>query len=86
VNQEAQQIEHNLIKRQIEDSPALESDKPVSRQFEDAYYGFFRWPMYWGGPHMWGAYPFIIRDPEQLKEFDQAQKTWDPYLRSTHDK
>jgi len=37
VNNEKQQIEINLTKKQIEDSPSLESDKPVSRQFEDAY-------------------------------------------------
>ena len=46
VNNEKQNIEINLTKKQIEESPALESDKPVSQQFEDAYYGFYRWPMY----------------------------------------
>ena len=85
VNNEKQQIEINLTKKQIEDSPPLESDKPVSRQFEDAYYGFYGWPRYWGGPYMWGAYPFIVRDPEKLKEYTQGDKTWDPYLRSTKD-
>ena len=34
---------------------------------------------------MWGAYPFIVRDPEQWKIHDQAEKPWDPHLRSTHD-
>src|SRR5664279_6246127 len=51
VNNEKQNIEINLTKKQIEDSPSLDSDKPVSRQFEDAYYGFYRWPVYWGGPY-----------------------------------
>jgi uncharacterized protein YrrD len=85
VNKEEQNIEINLTKKQIEDSPSLDSDKPVSRQFEDAYYGFYGWPMYWGGPYMWGAYPFIVHDPEKWKEYTQAEKTWDPFLRSTHD-
>jgi hypothetical protein len=85
VNNEKQQIEINLTKKQIEDSPSLDSDKPVSRQFEDAYYGFYGWPLYWGGPNMWGAYPFIVRDPEQWTENTQGEKTWDPYLRSTND-
>jgi hypothetical protein len=85
VNNEEQHIEINLTKKQIEDSPSLDSDKPVSRQFEDAYYGFYGWPMYWGGPYMWGAYPFIVHDPEEWKEYTQGEKTWDPYLRSTHD-
>jgi len=82
---EEQRIKIGLSKKQIEDSPSLDSDKPVSRQFEDAYYGFYGWPLYWGGPNMWGAYPFIMRDPAQWKEFSHAEKTWDPYLRSTHD-
>jgi uncharacterized protein YrrD len=85
VNKEEQNIEINLTKKQIEDSPALDSDKPVSRQFEDAYYGFYGWPMYWGGPNMWGAYPFIVHDSEKWIEADRIEKTWDPYLRSTHD-
>jgi uncharacterized protein YrrD len=85
VNTEKQSIEINLTKQQIEDSPALDSDKPVSRQFEDAYYGFYGWPLYWGGPEMWGAYPFIVHDPEKLQQSTQNEKTWDPYLRSSQD-
>ncbi len=85
VFKEKRRIAINLTKAQIEDSPSLDSDKPVSRQFEDAYYGFYGWPNYWGGPHMWGSYPFIMRDPEQLKDSNQEEKTWDPFLRSTYD-
>ncbi len=44
----------DLSRKQIEDSPSLDTDKPVSRQFENAYYGFFGWPAYWGGPYLWG--------------------------------
>jgi hypothetical protein len=41
--------------------------------------------MYWGGPYMWGAYPFIVHEPENWIEADRIEKTWDPYLRSTAD-
>jgi hypothetical protein len=41
--------------------------------------------MYWGGPNMWGAYPFIVHDSEKWVEAGRIEKTWDPYLRSTHD-
>ena len=34
----------DLSKRQIENSPSLETDKPVSRQFEDDYYDYYGWP------------------------------------------
>jgi len=83
VNTEQQSIEINLTKQQIEDSPPLGSDKPVSRQYEDAYYGFYGWPTYWSGPCVWGVYPVLVHDPEQWKEVARIEKAWDPYLRST---
>jgi uncharacterized protein YrrD len=84
VNIEEQNITINLTKKQIEDSPPLNSDKPVSRQFEDAYYGHYGWPMYWGGPYMWGYYATIRRDPKEWDKFIKGEKAWDPHLRSTH--
>jgi uncharacterized protein YrrD len=74
----------NLKKNQIEDSPSLNSDKPVSRQFEDAYYGYYGWPIYWGGPHEWGSFPYIARDSKMWKETIQNKNAWDPHLRSIH--
>jgi uncharacterized protein YrrD len=85
VNKEEQNIAINLTKKQIEDGPPLESDKPVSRQFEEYYYGYYGWPMYWYGPYVWGpySYPYIMRDRETLKKYS-AEKKWDPDLRSTN--
>jgi len=85
VNKEEQLIEINLTKKQIEDSPSLNSDKPVSRQFEESYYGYYGMPMYWGGPYMWGTYPNIVRDREKWREYTSGEKAWDPHLRSTND-
>jgi len=36
----------DLTKKQIEDSPALASHEPVSRQYETQYYGYYGWPDY----------------------------------------
>jgi hypothetical protein len=77
------QIEIHLTKKQIEDSPSLDADKPVSRQFERAYYGHYGWPVYWGGPDRWGASPDIVRDREKWKQYVQSEKRGDPHLRST---
>jgi uncharacterized protein YrrD len=85
VIKEEQHIAIDLTKKQIEDSPSWASDKPVSRQFEEAYYGYYGWPLYWTGPYMWGAYPYIVRDSEKWRESIQGEKGWDPHLRSTHD-
>jgi hypothetical protein len=84
VNKEAELINIDLTKKQIEDSPSFDSDKPVSRQFEEAYYGYYGWPAYWGGPNMWGPYPYIVRDRYKWKESTQGEKAWDPHLRSTN--
>ena len=85
VIKEEQYITIDLTKKQIEESPSLESDKPVSRQFEEAYYGYYAWPMYWGGPYMWGSYPYIVRDREKWRKSNQGEKELDPHLRSTDD-
>ena len=84
VIQGEQDITVELTKKQIEGSPSLDTDKPVSRQFEDAYNQYYGWPMYWGGPYNWGAYPYIVRDRKNWNPA-QGEKSWDPHLRSTHD-
>ena len=81
---EEHHITVDLTKEQIENSPSLDRDKPVSRQFEQAYYGHYGWPMYWDGPYRWGPYPFIVRDREKWRDFAQGEKAWDPHLRSTY--
>ena len=83
VNLEELTITVNLTKKQIEGSPSLNTDKPVSRQYEVDYYGYYGWPTYWGGPYMWGAYPYISRQPEEPNKSAPSEKTWDTHLRST---
>lgn len=86
VSQKEQHIAINLTKQQIEDSPSLNSDKPVSRQFEDSYYGYYGWPMYYNGLYLWGMYPFIVRDHDELmKQIQDDAKQWDHSLRSIHE-
>lgn len=84
VNKEEQNIAINLTKKQIEDSPPLESDKPVSRQYEKAYHTYYGWPMYWVGPLPLGPYPYIVRDREAFSREEAEKKEWDPHLRSTN--
>jgi uncharacterized protein YrrD len=50
-------VEVDLTKRQIEESPSIETDKPVSRQFEIEYFRYYDWPIYWGGPLTWDPIP-----------------------------
>jgi len=85
VNIAEQSISIDLTKMQIEGSPSLDCDKPVSRQFEEAYYGYYGWPMYWSGPFLWGPSPYIARNREERRAFPPVEKAWDPHLRSVHD-
>ena len=79
------QIEVNLTKKQIEDSPSLNSDRPVSRQFEENYCGYYGWQMYWAGPYTWGYERNLVRDRAKWREATQGRKTWNHHLRSTHE-
>ncbi len=84
VNKKSENISVDLNRRQIEESPTLESDKPVSRQFEEEYYSYFEWPRYWTGTLMWGPYPYILRDRTKRRADNEQGKSWDPHLRSTN--
>lgn len=85
-NKKEHRIAIDLTKKQIEESPSLNSDKPVSRQFEMTYHGYYGWPSYWGGPGTWGAYHTLVRDPELWGEpFKDENETGDSHLRSTQE-
>ena len=50
----------NLTRHQIEDSPSIDTHKPVSRQYEEEYYRYYGWPYYWQGDGLWGLSGFPI--------------------------
>ncbi len=57
----------NLTRKQIENSPAIETHKPVSRQYEEEYYRYYGWPYYWQGDGLWGMSGFpILESPPRL--------------------
>ena len=79
-----QVIPVDLSKKQIENSPSLDTHKPVSRQYEILYYSFYGWPAYWGGPYAWGASAYPQRRG-QWSEATRHKQNDDPHLRSTKD-
>ena len=76
----------NLTRKQIEDSPSIESHRPVSRQYEEEYYTYYGWPAYWEGGGMLGAasFPVVLppSTPDKLQHHGHNQKD-DIHLRST---
>ncbi len=87
VETEKQKITINLSKREIEESPELETDRPVSRQYEESYNRYYGFPMYWSDTYMWGAYPYPynVHDPEKWTKPTEAKQNADPHLRSTRE-
>ncbi len=80
----------NLTRKQIEDSPSIESHKPVSRQYEEAYYRYYGWPFYWRGDALWGlgGVPILELPPKALPDEPAVangpqSESADAHLRST---
>lgn len=74
----------NLTQAQIETSPALDENAPVSRRYEQIYFTHFNWPYYWTGADRWGATPIPPAPPAEAVE-RLTEKESDPektHLRS----
>jgi hypothetical protein len=54
---QAKRLDVALTKKQVENSPDINTHQPVSRQHEIAYFGYYGYPFYWGGSELWGAAP-----------------------------
>ena len=52
----------SLTKEQVKNSPDVDTEKPVSRQHEIQYLGYYGYPYYWGGSSLWGGelYPNLM--------------------------
>jgi hypothetical protein len=79
----------SLTKQQVENSPNIDTHRPVSRQHEAAYLGYYGFPYYWGGPYLWGSayYPSGVAVSataagETLADRIRKEST-DSHLRST---
>ena len=66
-----------LTREQVRNSPDIDTHKPVSRQHEIDYLGYYGYPYYWGGTGLWGndLYPYPMAygsdddvDAERLRE------------------
>jgi uncharacterized protein YrrD len=85
VNYESKLINIDLSKQQMEDSPSLDLDKGMSRQYEEDYNTHYGSPTYYGGPNMWGASSNIIHDRNQWKTDIRKEGAWESNLRSSKD-
>jgi hypothetical protein len=86
----AKRLDVALTKRQVENSPDVDTHRPVSRQYETEYLGYYGYPNYWGGPFLWGpvSYPMGLPIPPITSKEALADKirraSTDSHLRSNH--
>lgn len=88
---ERQELSVGLTRRQIEDSPSIFQDQPVSRQIENALYDYYGWDPRWGATYFGGggiAAPlssppyFGTSEPRERDGIDVPDGEGDPHLRS----
>ena len=68
-----------LTRAQVERSPDIDTRKPVSRQHEAQYFGYYGYPYYWGGAGLWGmgAYPGSLTAQDRIDEDLKAHASTD---------
>jgi sporulation protein YlmC with PRC-barrel domain len=79
-----------LTMKEVEDSPAIETDEPVSRQMETNTYDHYGWVPYWGGGLYMRDYgfaggmasPYVGSNPSEGEHVDSHRNDGDPHLRS----
>jgi uncharacterized protein YrrD len=84
--EDAKKLLVNLSRQEIEESPPIESDQPVSRQYEIDYYRYYGWPVYWNGSGgLWGttSYPAVLPfSPDKGEGAQHSPDDYDSHLRS----
>jgi hypothetical protein len=86
---QAKRLDVALTKKQVENSPDIDTHLPVSRQHEAAYLGYYGYPYYWGGPYLWGPalYPAGLAIPATASMDAMAERIQkespDSHLRSS---
>jgi len=84
IDEQSGVIRLDLTKEQVRNSPPIDSDKPVSRQFEQTYHDHFGWIPYWlDAGNMPGVMitPTILPPIEPPVPKEMAAEHRDPHLR-----
>lgn len=79
-----------LTRQQIDDSPAIDLHKPISRRYEESYHAYYGLPPYWNEGGLWGGIAGLpMHTPPYPASAAQANRDSQPadpndlHLRST---
>ena len=92
-------VRTELTRRQVEASPSIDTQKPVSRQHETEFLSYYGYSPYWAGPYRWGSYevpypvegvlPPLTGTPRESRVAEELaareRQTHDEHLRSARD-
>jgi uncharacterized protein YrrD len=91
-NSSANEVRVELTREQVRNAPDIETDLPVSRQYERAHAAYFGYPPYWAGPLLWGRAalpagsagqpPTLAAQAQAMREPTDGIEQGDPHLRS----
>lgn len=86
VDWQTQRAYVDLTKQQIEKSPEIDADRPVSRQQEKMLHTYYGWAPYWVGTGM-GTPPAAVTVPPVVsgREAPEEKSQGDPHLRSARE-
>jgi hypothetical protein len=93
VSWDDKRLDLNLTREQIQNAPSPETDRPVSRQWEAAYFDYYGYPHYWASTQAWdpigfpgvAAPPPGLGGPAQQPPADPSEQRGDPHLRSARE-
>ncbi|HEY4187850.1 MAG TPA: PRC-barrel domain-containing protein [Polyangia bacterium] len=76
----------NLTMEKVKNSPGVDVDKPVSRQHERAFSGYYAYPFYWGFMQPWGigTQPALLATVPPPPDQDEDSSN-DVHLRSARE-
>lgn len=83
----------NLTRKQVEESPDIDTDKPISRLEEEKLFAYYPWQSYYDtglygdGAGMMGTFPLapLVTEDEIEKQESTAEQEKSTHLRSTHE-
>ncbi len=85
-------LKTTLTHKQIMDSPPIDTEQPVSRQYETDHAAYYGYPIYWVGSGLWetGGMPFSPEmampprppDPGSREQAARQRENQDSHLRS----
>jgi hypothetical protein len=85
VDQKNQTIPVSLTRKQVEESPSIDTDKPVSRQHESDLLSYYGAMPYWQNPGGFAIYDPRLLTLPSAREAQRKKMKGDPHLRSSRD-